>query len=256
LEINPLSSAAIALLVFACLFGAALLGSLLRAVLPEHHLNAETKDSVKLTMGLVATMSALILGLLIAAAKDKYDKESAGVTQMAAKVIFLDRELAMYGPETKDTRELYRRIVEQIMNRMWPDSKVRQAELDPTASRADALYSAIHKLSPQGDLQTTLKAQALSTSMELGQMRWLEFEQAESAVSKPLLCILTFWLAVLFVSFGLFAPSNGTVVVAQMLAALSVAGAIFLLMELNSPFTGMVQISNAPFLDAIAHLGQ
>ena len=102
-------SAARLLLVFACLFGAALLGSLLRSVLPEHHLSAETKDSVKLTMGLVATMSALILGLLIAAAKDKYDKESAGVTQMAAKVIFLDRELAMYGPETKDTRELYRR---------------------------------------------------------------------------------------------------------------------------------------------------
>ena len=147
-------------------------------------------------------------------------------------------------------------IVEQIMNRMWPDSKSQQAELDPTASRADVLYSAIHKLSPQGDMQTALKAQALSTSVELGQMRWLEFEQAESAVSKPLLCILTFWLAVLFVSFGLFAPSNGTVVVAQLLAALSVAGAIFLLMELNSPFTGMVQISNAPFVDAIAHLGQ
>jgi hypothetical protein len=255
-EVYVLSAAPVALLIFVCLFGAALLGMLLRAVLPEHHLSAETKDSVKLTMGLIATMSALILGLLIAAAKDTYDKERSGVTQMAAKVIFLDRLLANYGPETKDTRELYRRIVEQIMNRMWPDSKAQQTELDPSASRGDALYVAIQNLSPQGQLQTALKAQALSTAMELGQLRWLEFEQAGAVVSGPLLWILTFWLAVLFVSFGLFAPSNSTVVIAQMLAALSVAGAIFLLMELNSPFTGLVQISNASFVDALAHLGQ
>jgi hypothetical protein len=256
MEIHVLSAAPVAILIFVCLFAAALLGSLLRMVLPEHHLSSETKDSVKVTMGLVATMSALILGLLIAAAKDTYDKERAGVTQMAAKIIFLDRVFANYGPETKDVRDLYRHIVEQIISRMWPDTKTKGTELDPSASRGDALYTAIQNLSPQGQLQTALKAQALSTSLDLGQLRWLEFEQAGSSVSGPLLWILTFWLAVLFVSFGLFSPSNATVVVAQMLAALSVAGAIFLLMELNSPFTGLVQISSAPFADALAHLGK
>jgi hypothetical protein len=255
-EILALSVAAISLLVFACVFAAALLGILLRAVLPEHHLSDDTKDSVKLAMGLVATMAALILGLLVASAKDSYDKESNGVTEMAAKIVFLDRMLANYGPETKDTRELFRRTVENMVHRMWPENSSERAQLDPTASRGEAMYAAIQKLSPQNDLQTALKSQALSTSLDLSQMRWLEFEQADTSISPPMLCILAFWLAVLFVSFGMFSPSNGTVVIALLLTALSVAGAIFLLLELNGPFRGLMKISDAPFVDALAHLGQ
>jgi len=251
-----LGASVIAIIVFACVFGAALLGMLLRAVLPEHHLSSETKDSVKLTMGLVATMAALILGLLVASAKDAYDKESTGVTEMAAKVVFLDRMLANYGLETKDTRTLFRHAVERMHGHMWPEKASERAQLDPNASQSEGMHAAIQKLSPQNDLQTALKSQALSTSLELSQLRWLEFEQADTSVSAPMLYILTFWLAVLFVSFGMFSPSNGTVVIALLLAALSVSGAIFLLLELNSPFGGIMQISDASFLDAIAHLGQ
>src|SRR6185503_5998663 len=101
-------------MVFACVFGAALLGMLLRYVLPEHHFSSDTKDTVKLAMGLVATMAALILGLLVASAKSTYDAESSGVTQMAAKIIFLDRVLANYGDETKEARELFRRTVQRM----------------------------------------------------------------------------------------------------------------------------------------------
>jgi hypothetical protein len=251
-----LSSTAVALIVFACVFGSALLGMVLRAVLPEHHFSPETKDSVKLAMGLVATMAALILGLLVASAKDSYDKESSGVTQIAAKIVFLDRLLANYGPETKDIREQFRHAVERMVSRMWPEKASEHSELDPSKSRADALYAAMQKLSPQNELQTALKSQALATGMEISQMRWLEFEQADTSISAPLLYILTFWLAVLFVSFGLFSPSNGTVVAALMMAALSVSGAIFLILELNTPFNGILQISDTSFLDALAHLGQ
>ena len=201
-------------------------------------------------------MAALILGLLVASAKDSYDKEAGGVTQMAAKVIFLDRLLANYGPETKDTRALFRQAVERVHARMWPDKNSEPAQLDPSASRGEAMYTAIQSLSPKNDLQTAFKAQALSTSLDLSQMRWLEFEQAGSAISTPMLSILIFWLAVLFASFGMFAPKNGTVVVAMMLAALSVAGALLLILELGSPFHGLIQISDGPFLNAIAHLGQ
>ena len=243
------------LIVFACVFGAALAGMLLRAVLPEHHLSSETKESVKLAMGLVATMAALILGLLVASAKDSYDKESSGVTQMAAKIVFLDRMLANFGPETEETRTLFRHTVERMRDRMWPENKSEHAQLDPNASRGEAMYAAIQKLSPRNDLQTALKSQALSTSLELSQLRWLEFEQADTSISAPMLYILTFWLAVLFVSFGMFSPSNGTVVIALMFAALSVSGAIFLLLELNSPFNGIMQISDAPFADALCALG-
>jgi positive regulator of sigma E activity len=243
-------------LVFACVFGAALIGMLLRYVLPEHHFSADTKDTVKLAMGLVATMAALILGLLVASAKSAYDTESSGVTQMAAKIVFLDRMLANYGPETKEAREVFRRTVARMAERMWPEKPAEHSQLDPSASRGEAMYAAIEKLTPKSELQTSLKDHALTTALELSQMRWLEFEEADSSISAPMLYILTLWLAILFVSFGLFSPSNGTVVAALMLAALSVAGAIFLILELNTPFNGMMQISDAPFLNALAYLGQ
>ena len=175
---------------------------------------------------------------------------------MAAKIVFLDRLLANYGTETQPTRELFRRSVDRIAARMWPDQNSQKAELDPSASRADALYAAIQNLKPQSEMQSALKSQALATALELGQMRWLEFEQANTSMSTPLLVVLTFWLAILFVSFGLFSPSNITAVVALMLAALSVSGAVFLIQELSSPFSGVLQISSASFIDAMAHLGQ
>lgn len=250
---NTISSSAV---IFACLFGAALIGMMLRKILPEHHLSSDTKDTVKLAMGLVATMAALVLGLLIAAATDKYDSESAGVTQMAAKLIYLDRILANYGPESKDVRKLLKKMVGRVASQMWPDNATEQAQLDPSASRAETVYVAIQKLTPQNDLQTTFKSQAMSTAFELGQLRWQEFEQSEASMSRPLLGILVFWLVILFVSFGMFAPANSTVVVALFMAALAVSGAIFLMMELNSPFSGVLQISSSPFDDALTHLGQ
>src|SRR5690349_7023612 len=166
---------------------------LLRKFLPDHHLSSETKDSVKVAMGLVATMVALVLGLLIAAAKDKYDKESAGVTQMAAKVIYLDRMLANYGTEAYDVREQIRKMVETVRSRMWPDRVLSGAQLDPNASRSESVFISLQNLAPKNDMQTTLKSHAISSAFDLGQMRWQEYEQANSTVSIPLLCILTFW---------------------------------------------------------------
>ena len=251
-----MSTIVTSLLVFACVFGAALLGLRLRTVLPEHHLNPDTKDTVKLAMGLVATMAALILGLLVASAKNVYDTEQNGVTQMAAKIVVLDRVLAMYGPETKETRDLLRRSVERMIADMWPDKTSEQAQLDPSASRAENIFASIQRLSPRDDMQRALKSQAWTTTMDLSQMRWLEFEQAATSISMPLLSILTLWLAVLFISFGLFSPSNSTVVATLMLAALSVSGAIFLILELDHPFDGVMQIPDAPFVNTISHLGQ
>jgi hypothetical protein len=175
---------------------------------------------------------------------------------MAAKIIFLDRMLANFGPETKETRERLRGLVERVEQRMWPEKVNAQAQLDPNASRAETFYAEIEKLAPKNDLQTALKSHIESTAFELGQMRWLEFEQADSAISPPLLYILTIWLAILFISFGMFSPLNGTVITSLMLAALSIAGAIYLITELNTPFGGLMQISNSPFVSALEHLGQ
>lgn len=192
-ETRNLSSISIALLVFAFVFGGVVLGMILRVILPEHHLSPATNDSVKIAMGFVATMSALILGLLVASAKEAYDIEKDGVTEMAAEIIVLDRVLANYGPETKEARELLRRFVERSVHRMWPDKASESAQLDPTTSPGEAMFASIQQLSPQNDLQRALKSEAWTTTMELTKLRWLEFEQARTTISMPLLSILTFW---------------------------------------------------------------
>lgn len=251
-----MSSVSTSLIAFMCVFAGALIGLRLQRALPKHHLGAETKDTVHLAMGFVATMAALILGLLVASAKDSYDKQASGVTQLAAKIVYLDRLLANFGSDAQGVRDLYRRVVQQVTKQMWPDRHSNESQLDPSAMPTEELFVAIQSLKPKNDLQSALQAQAASTSMEIGQMRWLEYEQTGTPLSKPMLGVLIFWNVVLFASFGLFAPDNGTVTAALLLAALSVAAAIFLILELHSPFTGLLQIPDTPFLDAVAHLGR
>ena len=251
-----MNSTIIAALVFACLFGAVLLGVRVRAALPEDHLSSETKDAVKVGMGLVATMAALVLGLLVASTKGSYDAQKNEVTQMAAKTVFLDRVLANYGSESAESRDLLRRSVASAINHMWPDKKSSQAaQLDPSASSGEGIFNSIEKLSPENDVQRSLKSQAAQIAADVGQMRWLLFEQTETSISVAMLIVLISWLAIIFMSAGLFAPPNATVVIALMLAALSVSGAIFLILELDMPFDGVIQISQKPMYNALIHLG-
>lgn len=251
-----MSDSAIGLIVLVGIFGAAMLGMILRPLLSQHHLSADTKDSVKLGMGLVGTMAALILGLLVAAAKSAYDTEKSEVIQLAAKIAFLDRVLASYGPESVEARHLLRSMVESALSRMWPEERVRTAQLDPSGSGAEDLNKAIHKLSPQNELQSAYKSQAVGVTSDIGQLRWLLYEQSGSSISKPLLIVVIAWLAIIFLSWGLFAPLNSVAISALLLAALSVSGAIFLILELDQPFDGMIQISSAPMRNALSHLGK
>jgi len=255
METQIVHAVGVGLLVFACIFGAGLLGMHLRVGLPEQHLTAETKDTVRFGMGFVATMAALLLGLLVASAKGSYDIKKSEMTQIAARIVVLDRMLAHYGPETAETRELLRRATGSVISRMWPNKMFQHAQLDPSASPGEVLYDSIQKLSPQNDLQRALKSQALGAAVDLGQARWLLFEQEGSSISTPMLVVVVFWLAIIFLSFGLFAPSNKIVITTLLLAALSVSGAIFLLLELDQPFDGLIQISSEPMHKALSHLG-
>jgi Protein of unknown function (DUF4239) len=247
-----MSSTTISLIVFACVFGGALLGIFLHAVLPQHHLSNESKDIVKLGMGLVGTMAALVLGLLVASAKGSYDIQSAELTQMSANIALLDRVLALYGPETKETRALLRGAVARVLDQMWSSASLSV----PTAAGGEILYDKIQGLSPKNDTQRSLQGQALSMAMDLGKTRWLMYEQAITSVSIPLLVVLVLWLAAIFISFGLFAPFNATVVASLFVSALSVSGAIFLILEMYTPYAGLIQLSSAPLRAALAHLGQ
>ena len=251
-----MSSIIISLIVFACVFGGALLGILLHAVLPQQHLSAESKDIVKLGMGLVGTMAALVLGLLVASAKGSYDAQTADLTQGSANIVLLDRLLAEYGPETKEARALLRNAVVQFVDQIWSKGGARASGLQPPLASAETVYAKIQGLSPKDDAQRSLQSQALSITMDLRKTRWLMYEQETRSVSLPLLVILVLWLTIIFISFGLFAPFNATVVSSLFASALSVSGAIFLILEMYRPYSGLIQISSAPLRFAIAHLGQ
>jgi len=246
---------AIRLIVFVCVFGAALFGMFLRRVLPEQHLSADSKDTVRLGMGTIATMAALVLGLLVASAKNFYDTQSSELTELSANVILLDRILAYYGPETKEVRDLLRDAVAHQLDLIWHQDRQQLSEVEPTAGGGEILKK-IQALSPKNDAQRAFQAQALSMGLGLAKERWLMFEERSNSISIPLLAVLVFWLAIVFASFGLFAPPNATVIATLLLCALAVSGAIFLTVEMYTPFKGLMQLSSAPLRNALAHLGQ
>jgi hypothetical protein len=250
------SSLAISGLVFACVFGGALLGMVLRTVLPEQHKSAETKSLMNLGMGLIATMAAVVLGLLIAAAQSSYGTQLGELQQLSANVVFLDRVLGHYGPEAKNVRELLRQAVVSVLAQMWPGDEAQPGQLEVRGLRAETLYNQIQELAPQTDVQRSLQTQALSLAVTLAQTRWLMIEQKGSSIPMPFLVVLVFWLAIIFLSFGLSAPPNTTVIVTLLVCALSLAGALFLILELDQPFAGWIQIPSAPLRAALGRLGQ
>lgn len=247
-----MSSIAISLIAFACVFGGALAGMLLRGSLPQHHISSDSKETVKLGMGLVSTMSALVLGLLVSSAKSFYDTQGAELNQSAADAVAVDRLLAHYGPETKEARDTLRRSVANQIEQTWPQKGTRLE----APGGSEALMDQLQGLSPKDDKQRSLQAQALNLGISVGRIRWLMYEQRNAAVSMPMLVIMVFWLTVVFVSYGLFAPHNLTTIASLFAAGLSVSGAIFLILEMYAPFAGLIQISSTPLRSALAHLGQ
>jgi len=251
-----LSSIAIGCIVFACVFGGALLGTFAHRVVPAHHLSADSKDVVKLGIALIATMAALVLSLLIASAKSTYDTRSNQLLQISADIILLDRVLARYGPETKDARTLLKQSVAAAIERFWPADPGRAAMIGPGTSPVEALFDKLQDLSPQNETQRALLSQALTMALDLARTRVLLFEQLRSSIPLPFLVVLVFWLAIIFASFGLFAPTNATVIATFFVCALSVSGAVFLILELDRSFEGFVQVSSAPLRAALSQLGQ
>jgi len=239
-------------IIFFCIFGSAMLGMWLRGVLPQHHLNDETKDLIKLGVGLVGTMAALLLGLLVASAKSSYDTRSSELTQMAADVVLLDRALAHYGPATGPIRGIIKVGVARMIDQFWS----KKEDTRTSQAAGNVVYDKIQELVPTSDGQRALQSQAESTLVSFAQMRLLLFAQSGSAIATPFLVVVVFWLSVLFVSFGLFAPRNGTAIATLFIAAISVAGALFLILELDHPFSGLIQISSAPLRNALAVLGK
>jgi hypothetical protein len=207
-------------------------------------------------MGLVATMAALVLGLLVSSAKGSYDTERSEVIQMAAKVAFLDRVLATYGPEAAEARSRFHDAVNEAVQRMWPGEAHVPGHLAPNSQAGNVVYGAVQDLSPHDDTQRKLKEEATTLATDLGQLRSLLVAQAVPSISTPMLIILVSWLIVIFIGFSVLAPPNPTVIFALMVSALAVSGAIFLILELDQPFDGLIRISSQPMLNAMHQFGK
>jgi hypothetical protein len=244
----------IAVILFVALVGVAMLGGRLARLLPEDQLSADSKDAVKLAMGLIATMTAVLLGLLITSAKGTYDTAEGEVMQMAAKVALLDRVLKFYGPEAADARHALRDAIAEGVRRTWPEKPSSRVRLDPNEQMGDAVYIAIHRLAPHDETQRALKTQATNLMVQLGELRSLLQAQAIPSVSKPLLIALVSWLVVIFFGFSLVAPPNATTTLALVASAFSVACAMFLILELDHPFAGVLRIPSDPMINALNHL--
>lgn len=243
---------------FACVIGGMVVGLVLRSRIPEPHLGPESKDAVKLATGVIATMTALVLGLLVGSAKSSFDARRSGVNQMAANVIALDRSLALYGPAAADVRAALRSAVGDLIRRTWPDepNASKSGQFPGTEARYESVYEMILALEPKTDGQRNFQAQALKVAGEIGQIRWLLFAERGSSIPTAFLIVLILWQALLFACFGLLTPPNPTSMTSLVVCALVVSSAIFLILELDCPFHGIIQVSGDPLRDALAQIGK
>ncbi len=250
-----MSSIAASLITFMIVFGGAMLGMALPSNFPQHRWDTDSKDVVRLGMALAATMAAFVLGLLIASAKSSLDTQNNELTEMSSNIVFLDRALAFYGPETREARDDLRSSVAHTLDMVSTKEAGHDSGVD-LFTNSEVLYRAIEELSPKDDAQRSIKGQALSILISLAQTRWLIAQQSVHSVPLPLLIALVSWLAIIFTSFGLFAPRNATVVVSLSVSALLVSSAIFLIVQMYSPYAGPIRVSSAPLRAALTQMGK
>jgi hypothetical protein len=253
--VNPV---VIGVVVFGCTFGGALLGLWLRTQLPDHHVTDASKDTVKLGIGLVATMTALVLGLVTASAKNSFDTADTAVKHTAIDILTLDRVLARYGPETREIRAAMKNALGHKIDQLWPRERSQLPRLDQPESAAsmEVLLDGVRKLTPRDDEQRRLQARAGDISETLLATRWLAVTDETTSIPPVFLGILVLWLTTIFASFGLFAPRNGTVVAVLLLCAMSVGSAVFLVLEMDRPLEGLIKVSPDPLRYAYEQLNK
>ncbi len=252
-----MSALTFGIITFACTFGCALLATVVRTSLPPTHLSKESQDVVRLGMGLVATMTALLLGLVTAAAKGSYDSQDSAIRNSAASIITLDRLLARYGPEAAPIRQSLRLAVQsRIDNWSTAGSALAPQEQSQVARVAEDMENKILSLPSDTEARRWFKTESLKLTEEVLKARWRLLGSTSGSVSHTFLVVVICWLTFTFASFGLFAPRNATVVSVLFIASLSVAAAVFLILELDGPFNGLVRVSSGPLVHALGQLGQ
>jgi len=250
-----MTALALSIIIFALVLAGISLGALLRRTLPRQHLGKDSQDVVRLGVGLIATISALVLGLLIAAAKSSFDTQSTQIKQITADIILLDNLLDKYGPEGRPIREHIRGAIGPFVDQLWREKAAATGGPFAPNVAAENIYLAIQKLAPQDDLQRSLQARAAQVATDLAQTRLLLFVESGNLIPTPFLAILIFWVVIIFASFSLFSPLNATVFICLAVFALSASCAIYLILELGQPFTGLLAISSEPLRHVLGPVG-
>ena len=254
-----MNSYLITLIAFACIFGGALIGMLVQRFLPSHHLTKDSLDSVKLGAGLIATIAALILGLLVSSSKGTYDRVNALVNEAAANTINLDRTLRNYGPCAEPLRQLLIDRITKIKNDIWPEdakaSKKSSVAFKEESTILD-LISRISNLDAKSPEELEMKSNAIAIASDLNRERWQVTVEATTKLPLPLVVIPVFWITFLTFIYGIFSPRNGTVTLVLLFCSLSIAGAIFLICEMSMPLDGSIKIPSQPFQTVLEMIRQ
>jgi Protein of unknown function (DUF4239) len=241
-----MSSTAAFLASFAAILVGAAVGMGLKRTLPADLLEGGSKEAIRLGAGFLSTLSALVIGLMIASAKNTYDTQNTNIRQLGANVVLVDQMLLKYGPETKTARALLRELISTAASRIWLENAERNRHESTfvVSGTADRFYNAVEGLTPANDEQASLKSRIVQATTEIGRTRVLVFTQSDNAIPVPFFIVLTFWLVVIFASFSVFAEPSPIVIASILVFALSVSSALFLIVDLSQPFDGLMQISN------------
>lgn len=247
----------VSLLACGLMLGGAFGGAMLRRSLPEHHLDSHAKDVVRLGASLVATISGLLLGLLINSAHSAFEAQRLQVKRLASDIILMDQLLTRYGADAQAARQLLRVSLLPLVDEIWGkdgSSAPREHALEANATGAH-LFMILHELSPRNETEASIRTQMIQTMMDIARARLALFEQADSALPLPFLVILLFWLTAIFASFSLFSPLNAISIGALLVISASASGALYLIFEMNQPFSGLMQIPRSTIADTLGALG-
>lgn len=252
----PLHALFSALLAFAASFGTAMAGIAIARRLPEHHLANDNRKAIKVALALLSMLLALVLGLMIADAKDTFDLQSGTMRRLSAGTILLDRILGQYGPETGHARALLRGMAVHALARLeGHDPSTAATSIEPHLQFHE-FVTIIGNLVETSPMQRTLRARASELIAQLGEQRLELYVQQDQGMPSALLVSVLGWLAILFAGYGLLSPRNVVGVLALLASSVGLAAAIFLVEELGAPLDGIVRVSAAPLRDAVAVLGQ
>ena len=226
------------------LIGAAI-GMILKRSLPADLLETGSREAIRLGAGLLATLAALVIGLMIASAKNTYDTQNTNIRQLGTNAVLVDQMLTKYGPEAREARTLLRETIPSATARIWQENAAGSGGSTFVVSgTGERFYNAIEGLRPASEEQISLKSRIIQITTELGRTRLLVFTQSDNAIPVPFFIVLTFCLTVIFASFSLFADPSPVVIAATLVFAISVSSALFLIVDLSHPFDGLMQISN------------